>query len=142
MKNFPLLLFIFFIPVLSNAQAVLVNGKPIDEYCADINVTSIPDSIKRNNYNIEKVEINDDCLFIFVGYGCGCGTSDFSLHQYNIINKLKPEIHYSLSNKTNNICKALCHEKLAFDISEILRFLKNKNDLIYIDGYQSVSISK
>ncbi len=77
------------------------------------------DTIKTDSYGLEKVEINGNHIEFFVNYNCGCGKSNFELvKQKNIIGS--QGIDLKLIFKSNDSCKAMCDEKVSFDLSPYL----------------------
>ncbi|KAA3642426.1 MAG: hypothetical protein DWP98_14160 [Bacteroidetes bacterium] len=115
-------------------KAIVINDSLFntesDSYEFDIVTNNIVHNIVR--YQIENINdiitVEDNCLFFRISYACGCGdnksklVSDGQLFRDNQGN-LYYQIKLIFKNE-NQFCKALCHDRLLFDISSLKDNLK------------------
>ena len=109
-------------------------NKSSDIYDFDILTGNIVHNIKKGNTtNINDIiTIDNDCLKFRISYACGCGTNQKQLitngilHQ-DSIGQNYYEIKFLFTNH-NKGCKALCHDKLSFDITKF----NNQQTSIYL----------
>jgi len=71
-------------------------------------------------FNIDSIYIHNDSLIVEVQYGGGCQVHEFSLKSNGAYLKSKPvQLNLALEHKANNdMCRALLHHRLAFDIKK------------------------
>lgn len=93
------------------------------------------DTITKGNFSLGEVKITGDCIDFHISYGCGCGHSNFELITDNhIIETGIPKVYLSLKFMSNDLCKALCHHKVSFDLSPFKNEAENRGIIILIKG--------
>jgi hypothetical protein len=118
-------------------QPILVNDSLFqlqsDPYDFDISRGTHVQGIRRDlvsNINI-LVAIEENCMTFRINYGCGCGDNEKRLVTNGLLLRdNQGRNYYSIKfifSNYNNGCKALCHDILSYDISELKDSSKTVN---------------
>lgn len=137
MKQSIFLWMIFLFPLICNAQGVnksiwekvLVNDSLYQLESDSYNFDQLSGNIVRNvlNHQIEDinefVHVDDDTLRFRISFDCGCGSNEKRLvTNGKLLQDQEGRSYYPIKflfSNYNKGCKALCHERLSFDISAL-----------------------
>jgi hypothetical protein len=89
-----------------------------------------------DSFAFDSVWIEGDCLKANVLYGGGCGDILFQMYWDGAVMESYPvQVRLKLSFMDNDLCKALMHKDLAYDISMLKVGGSNHKVIIHVDGW-------
>ncbi len=101
-----------------------------------------PDSLQLNPFDLNAIEINGDTLTLSITHGGGCKAHSYALFMtpaaFLESNPVQANL-YPQHNSNGDLCKALIHKNLSFNLSPIMILYEefyHKRDTIIINVYE------
>ena len=112
----------------NNSKKVAGGEKTQIKICVSMDLLEIPlDSVRMDPINIDSLNINGNCLDVFVSYSGGCGEVKFNMYYTNLVqNSFPPQTAIYLSFEDNDHCRAIETKKLTFDLEPFSDYAKNR----------------
>lgn len=124
-----------------------INGEADTAQCGAVSLVKSPffDTLTTDDFIIKSVSIVNGCIEFYVGYGGGCGTTNFELITDGKITESRiPQVTVYLKLTDNDSCKAFEYRFIKFDVSNYAGFspkygvgftIKNNNQTVSYPVY-------